>query len=70
MTGGDREVYRRLDALEKEQAVTRKWRVGIDAMVNKGKGFWLAVILVGSAVAAALTTMGEVLKHWRGAAGS
>lgn len=59
----DRGVLDRLEKLESKQEKT-------DALINKGKGFWLAIILIGSAAAAGLTTLWEVLKHWRGVAGS
>lgn len=58
MSEHDRDVLNRLEKLEKfEKAMT--------ALVNKGKGFWFALIVVGSIVSLFLAAAWEVVTHWR-----
>ena len=70
MTGSrDKDLIDRVKKLEDEQEAAKKWRDGVDALINKGKGFWFALLLIGSAIAAAIASLWEVAKHWRGVAG-
>lgn len=76
MTGGDADLKRRVEELEKYREADRRWKERVDrwkervdALINKGKGFWFAAIMIGSLIAAALAAGWELLKHGRGVTG-
>ena len=53
----DKDTLRRLDDLE-------RWRRRIDDLISKGKGFWLAMAMIGGGVVLFVTAAWEVATHY------